>query len=76
MINSELYKQLRVRLKENRRLGQGGVGRWGLTRVVVQGLVVQPWLVIGPVAGAVALASWWMGKEDLTKVILRVFGGP
>lgn len=75
MINSELYKQLQVRLKENRWLGKGGVGRWGWTRPVAEGLAVRPWRVIGSAAAATALASWWVGRENLTKVILRVFGG-
>jgi len=76
MINSELYKQLQLRLKENQMLGRGGVGRWSASRRVARGLAVNPWRVIGPVAVVTALASWWAWKENLTRVILRVFGGP
>lgn len=64
-----------MRLKENRQLGRGGVGRWGLTRPMAEGLAVRPWRVIGPVAVVTALASWWVWRENLTRVILRVFGG-
>ena len=75
-MNKLLCRELKVRLRENKALGRGGLGRWGLTRAVAQGLAVNPWRIIAPVAGAVALASWWVERENLTRVILRVFGGP
>lgn len=75
-MNKTKYRELQLRLRENRELGQGGMGRWSLTRPVAQRLAVQPWRVIGPAAAGVALASWWVWRESLTRVILRVFGGP
>ena len=74
-MNKPGYRELQMRLKENRQLGRGGVGRWSASRRIALSLAVRPWRVIGPVAGAVALASWWVWRENLTRVILRVFGG-
>jgi hypothetical protein len=74
-MNKLLYRELKVRLRENRALGRGGVGRWSASRRIAQGLAVDPWRVIIPMAVAISLVSWLVNKQSLTGIILRLFGG-
>ena len=71
-----VYRELQLRLRENRQLGQGGWGRWAVTKWVAQTIAVQPWRVIGPIAVGISLAGWWLNRVSLTKMMLRIFGGP